>query len=247
MAPGLGLLQLLVVAASAAARAPAIPPPPPIPDLVAYRRLPDPPPPLASVLDREVRREEDAPRRSGRPSDRPALLVRGEKEDASYPALGLVLGAGVPEGIGVSVMLRPWKALRLHGGVASNLMTIGLHGGLSLVPFDFPLAPVLMFEAGRFAEGDLSRLAERLELPNDLRDYGKLGYDFTTATVGLELGVPRRFVVFARVGASWVRGHLTPREVDLGNDSTRATLKPGVVELRALMPAARIGLQFFLG
>src|SRR4051812_17568326 len=77
----------------------------------------------------------------------------------SLPWLGLQIDAGVPDGAQASLVLRPWKALRFSVGGGYNLISKGVRGGVSLLPFG--RGPSLTVEAGHFFEGDANATARK--------------------------------------------------------------------------------------
>jgi len=74
-------------------------------------------------------------------------------EEERVPLFGLQIHGGIPDGLGASLVVRPWKALRLNVGGLTNTKSAGLVGGITLAPFFFPLAPTLTAEAGHRARG----------------------------------------------------------------------------------------------
>jgi len=53
----------------------------------------------------------------------------------TLPVLGLGLAAGVPDGAAVSGVYRPFKWLRAELGGSYNMISKGVRGGVSLIPF----------------------------------------------------------------------------------------------------------------
>lgn len=127
----------------------------------------------------------------------------------SLPHIGLQLDAGAPHGAGVSLVYRPWRAIRLSLGGAYNLASYGIRGGVSLVPISFAIAPTLNFEVGHFFPGNAQSAIQRFTTvsPEIAPLLQRVGYHWVSAQLGLEFGAPRRFVFFVRGGISRLWAH----------------------------------------
>ncbi|MBL4637590.1 MAG: hypothetical protein JKY56_27285 [Kofleriaceae bacterium] len=125
----------------------------------------------------------------------PALLaialVGGMHSDASADGtLGLMVDAGLPDGVVASLVVRPTPRIRAHGGVSYNGFAPGVRAGVSLAAFPFWITPTITVEAGRYFQGNANPLVEMLSGSSGidepiLRD---VGYDYANAHVGLEFG-----------------------------------------------------------
>jgi hypothetical protein len=161
--------------------------------------------------------------------------------------LGIQLDAGLPQGFGASLVLRPWRALRLFAGGINNTLSSGLRGGLTIAPFFFPLAPTLSVEAGGLGSADLTsalRWVAGNQLPEGVSATGS--YRFASALLGLELGSPSRFVVFVGAGLSYVAASAEASSQAISAGSTTASLDPGELSFRATLPSVRAGLTLYL-
>ncbi|HME91326.1 MAG TPA: hypothetical protein VKE49_07870 [Myxococcaceae bacterium] len=179
---------------------------------------------------------------SGTPQrDLPTIPSASADREPSRRWLGVTVDAGVPDVMAASVALRPWHWLRLQAGGMHNTVSPGLRGGISLVPFYFWITPSLTLEAGRYFEGDATWIARRLT-PNRNLDplFGKVGYDFGNAHLGLELGSPRSVSFFLRAGISYVQ---------MGKGVQQAisdpTIQAGDVPLSGVIPSAKLGLLVY--
>ena len=165
------------------------------------------------------------------------------------PNFGLLLEAGFPDGLSLSAVYRPFTWIRASAGAAYNLSGFGVRGGLALIPLDFFLAPSLSVDVGQFFEFDTTTILA-LVLPQvDLGEVGGLikhvSYRYGTASLGLELGSPRHFVIFLRVGVSYVEGTLGGFEAfmkDVVGPEEAPNLEAKDLLLRATLPAARLGI-----
>jgi hypothetical protein len=171
--------------------------------------------------------------------------------EPSLPWLGIQLDAGVPDGAQAALVLRPWRALRFTVGGGYNVISKGVRGGLSLLPFG--RGPSLTVEAGRFFEGDANAAARKYM--GDFQDIAvlqRVGYDFANAHLGLDFGY-KRVTFFIHGGMSYLRGKVrdanqffTDPSIDGMNAdgvSVKFTQDPTVV---AIGPSAKIGLIVYL-
>lgn len=191
----------------------------------------------------------------------PPLAARAEQDLDTSPAapveqvrprgttLGLQLDAGVPDAAGVVLLYRPLWWLRLNGGLAYDYIGYGLRGGVSLVPWHWVVTPSLSLDAGRFFEGDASRLAsDTTRAERDLLRHAT--YQFASAQVGLELGSQRWCSFYVRAGLAYVTATASGRRLtafaqEKGSDSSMQ-YSLGDARLRALMPSASLGLLFYV-
>jgi hypothetical protein len=166
---------------------------------------------------------------------------------AFYPGthLGLQLDAGVPSGAAVSLVGRPWKFLRLDAGLGYNAVAYGIKGGVTLVPFHWWLTPTLGFGAGHYAPADASRFASGSSAAAR-QILSRVGYDYLSADLGLEIGGQDRFVFFLRAGLA----NLYPTVKDVNgamqaaNPSVRMTAADPTI--RARIPTVRLGFLVYL-
>jgi hypothetical protein len=123
---------------------------------------------------------------------------------------GIMLGGGIPDGVGASAVFRPMTWLRLSAGGAYNFVAFGFHGGVSLVPLYGPFSPSLNVDVGHFLGGDATPIL-KVALQNSGYDVPdspilkQVAYDYADATVGLEFGLPKTFTIFLRAGVSYIR------------------------------------------
>lgn len=158
------------------------------------------------------------------------------------PRLGLALGAGVPSGATAELVVRPWRVLRLQAGVAYDLVSPGVVAGVAVAPFRTALAPVLSLHAGRLFEGDANGL---ITVDRPLRPLlQRVGYDFASAELGLEIGAPDAFAFTVSAGLSAIRSTLHGANAALGLTSAGITVADPT--LRAVLPSGRVGFVFFI-
>src|SRR4051812_24566732 len=95
-----------------------------------------------------------------------ANVVEAEAPSAAAPTepapdalrwFGLMVDAGVPDFMQGSIVLRPEKWLRASVGGGYNMISKGVRGGLSILPFG--RGPSATVEVGHFFEGDANATA----------------------------------------------------------------------------------------
>lgn len=169
----------------------------------------------------------------------------------SLPWLGIQIDAGVPDGAQAALVLRPWKALRFSLGGGYNIISKGVRGGVSLLPFG--RGPSLTIEGGRFFEGNANAAARKYM--GDFEDIAilqRVGYDYANAHLGLDFGY-QRVTFFIHGGMSYLRGKIrdanqffTDPSIDgMNANGVEVKIKqdPTVV---AIGPSAKIGLIVYL-
>lgn len=178
------------------------------------------------------------------PAGTDEVVELSDSEEPRFGVFGVSFDAGLPSGLGASLVVRPWAALRLEGGALTNGVGGGARGGLSLVAYPWLLAPSIGVEAGRLFDADASAWATS-GVPASL--LARVGYDFATAHAGLELGSQQRYAFFVHGGVSWVDVKL-PGFGDAVRDlsgAARVTAEPA--HLRILTPSLKAGLVLYFG
>jgi hypothetical protein len=130
------------------------------------------------------------------------------RQAESWPHVGLMADAGIPDGAIGSLVIRPWQWFRVYGGGGSNSVSRGWRGGFSLVPFG--AGPSVSVEYGHYADGDANGIVRRLVSG----DFGgsplleKIGYDYVNAQAGLDFG-GKHVIFFVHGGISkvWAQVH----------------------------------------
>lgn len=161
--------------------------------------------------------------------------------------LGAMLDVGAPDGIGVSAVLRPTPWLRINTGITTNTLSLGVRGGISLIPLSTIVSPSINLDVGHYFNTNYNKLIDRLggiplktTVPID-----DVGYNYGGASVGLEIGKPERFSVYLRVGLA--HGSMVIQDAEkLLQDVTGdpdITAKP--LSLRFTTPTAKLGFLFY--
>jgi hypothetical protein len=159
-----------------------------------------------------------------------------------------MLDGGLPDAVGASLLFRPLPWLRFSGGLATNTAGVAVRAGVG-VAFYFPITPSLNLDAGHYFAADYRPLAQRLTgssvsgVPEALLQ--GIGYDFASATVGLELGSPRHFSFFVRAGLSYWSFDVKNSEALLQSALNEEGLSADPVVLRFTSPSAKVGFLIY--
>jgi hypothetical protein len=168
--------------------------------------------------------------------------VVATKEEPRPKMLGLQLSVGAPDGFGLGAFVRPIPWLRVDGGVAYNVLSFGIQGGVTLMPWSGSITPTLRLGAGQYFSSDVrDELGEIFPdaLDPALREFG---YHFYTAQLGLELGNDDGLQFFARGGLAWIRSDL--EETTFRDGDTTVTADRS--DLSATTPSVQLGLLWHL-
>ena len=159
---------------------------------------------------------------------------------------GLLMDAGVPGGAGIAGMFRPWSVLRVEGGLNYNYLSVGLRGGLTLIPFEWGVTPTAHVEVGHFFEGDASSFTSD---PGAKIALSHVPEDYLSASLGLEFGSQQRFVFFLRVGVTWIRTEARniAQAVNADNTTGSTTTKSARdIPLLLQVPTVSVGALLYL-
>jgi hypothetical protein len=161
---------------------------------------------------------------------------------------GLQLDGGVPDGAAASLLYRPLKFLRVHGGLLYNYAGYGARAGVTILPY-FPIAPSLTLEAGHYFDSNVANSLSRFTSVSDsVRPLlQQIGYTFVNAQVGLEIGHPDWFVFFVRGGLSrvWTSVHgaeAAAQQIGSGDVTVSHMSDP---TLRLAIPDVKLGLVLY--
>ncbi|MES1210117.1 MAG: hypothetical protein ABUS79_29630 [Pseudomonadota bacterium] len=168
---------------------------------------------LAVLLTAPAARAQDSAV-SAAPLARPA--------QAPLPRLGLMVGAGIPDGATGSLVYRPFKWLRAEAGGSYNMISKGVRGGLSVIPFG--MGPSATLEAGHYFDGNANGIARSIAGGGfqDNAILQRVGYDFANAHLGLDFGV-KRVVFFIHGGMSYVRANIRNVNAEIASNMSSGT------------------------
>jgi hypothetical protein len=169
----------------------------------------------------------------------PGPLLSEPPVQRSYPKFGLMLDAGLPDGIGASVVFRPVRLVNLSAGAVTSGVSAGARAGVFLMPLGGFFRPTVGVEAGRMFQGQVPWVLETA----GARPYADLAkrveYDFANLQLGLEVGT-RNISVFARAGLSQV--HARVLEVEEAALATGGAVTARGLHLRFRGPSVKLGL-----
>jgi hypothetical protein len=165
----------------------------------------------------------------------------------ALPRLGVAIGAGLPEFATLSLLYRPFRMLRLSAGPTWNYAGWGGDVGVTLVPLNSWISPLLGVQAGRFLRSDYSMLVKSSGAsPGTAAMRGllrRVDYSYTAVDLGLEVGNPRGFSFTLRLGLAWVWADAAGTATSTGGDGTTVSVtNPSV---RATIPSAKLGFQYW--
>ena len=205
---------MLVWAAGPAAAQPATEPEPePAPTAPsAAEPEPEPAPTAPSAAepraDAPTAAETPAPARAtATPAATPSMgagvtRTAAPAERRTTPWVGTMVDVGVPDGASVSIVYRPFRAIRAHAGLSHNLISLGQRVGVTLTP-GWWASPTLSLEYGHFAEGNANPLVRAASGDETFSSavLERIGYNYGNARLGLELG-RKWFTFYLHAGMS---------------------------------------------
>ncbi len=178
-----------------------------------------------------------------------AALTSSSRPAAAEPgSLGVMLDAGVPDGVTGSLVFRPLSLLHVHAGVGTNLISYGVRGGASLYLLPFAISPSINAEVGRYFAGNANDAAYRVGLTDesDMPLLREVGYDYANLHVGLDFG-RERMSFYIHAGMSAVHGKVKHLDELIAEDADEGLSFEvnGDPTVRIVTPSARIGFLFF--
>ena len=179
------------------------------------------------------------------PAGPASLRIRHRGARPAAPLrFGMSVDAGVPDGANVSLVMRPWRPLRVHAGGGYNGISQGLRAGFTLVPRDAWFSPSMSVDIGRYEEGDANDLARRVSGDPTFSDpmLEKVGYRYTNAHLGFELG-RKHATFYVHAGYSWLSGSLRNTGADSVGTIVSVASDPDV---SVWSVSARVGLVVYV-
>jgi len=171
-----------------------------------------------------------------------------EDSSPSYHRFGLLVDAGLPDGIGVSAAFRPTYWLRLQLGVLENTASPGVRAGVTLMPFNYWITPTLSFEVGHYFEGNANSIVRQISsnFGADKAILNNFNYDFVNAHLGLEIGT-RRFAFYVRVGESYATSTLRNVQQFLQQQSSgnNVTIEAQNIKASYRGPSGKLGFVLY--
>jgi hypothetical protein len=153
-------------------------------------------------------------------AEHPAFVIgqRTMAPQQHWRSRGIMLDAGLPDGVMASWVHRVDLQLRVHAGAGHNGIAPGARAGITLLALPTWISPSLTFELGHYARGDAQPLVDRLlGAQQPLPVLREVGYTWGNAHAGVELG-RRRLTFQLHAGISYVHGTLRNVTETLGGD-----------------------------
>ncbi len=155
---------------------------------------------------------------------------------------GVLADVGAPDGIGAAAVVRPLRWLRLDLGATTNTIGFGVRGGATLIPLDWFITPTLSVDAGHYFNADYNQLLSRLGVAESSTLIQDVGYDYASATLGLEMQPASFLSIFLQAGLAYWSIRVDSVEdfiQDAVNDPD-ITARP--LSLRLTTPTLKLGL-----
>jgi hypothetical protein len=170
--------------------------------------------------------------------------------DAAPPwktRFGVRLAAGAPEGVGVSALIHPRRWLRAHVGATRNTLGFGARGGLSLIPLDITISPVLELEYGYYFNADYQKLLTQLHGQSTTATTGirNVGYHQVAGSVGLQFSPARYVTLFGGVGISYWFIEVASVKTFIREAEEEPELTARPLNLGLSSPVAKLGLLIY--
>lgn len=149
--------------------------------------------------------------------------------------VGLTFDLGMPDIIGVGVVVRPLWWLRLVAGGSSDLFSGGLGGGVVFVPLRRRLSPAISVDGGHVFPSATRGVPRAFGVNVD----GQIvGYDFVSLQAGLEFAINRRVSLSACTGVSFIDVSAVP------DGSKPTNIKSA--DLHVWSPAGKVAVMVYL-
>jgi len=160
--------------------------------------------------------------------------------------MGVMLDAGVPDGLTASFVYRPLRLVNVHAGLGTNLIGVGVRTGATLYVLPTAIAPSVAVELGHYFAGNANVAMRRLGIDSDSPLLREVGYDYANLHLGLEVGRERMSFYF-HAGFSILRGTVHNLDEVVAEDANdNLTFRVGEDPVATLVtPSARLGFVFF--
>lgn len=169
----------------------------------------------------------------------------------ALPRLGVMADVGLPDGANASLVYRPLRWLRVHGGGGYNMVSEGIRAGATVVPFG--MGPSATLEAGHYFDGNANGVVQRFagqSFSSPLLE--RVGYDYANFHLGLDFGY-HHVTFYVHGGMSYVRAQVHNLDSVVssqasaasdGNGTTAVSIKQDPT-VQAWFPSAKLGFIFY--
>jgi hypothetical protein len=168
----------------------------------------------------------------------PLIEAEGRLSPPKASSFGLLVDVGVPDGLGLCGLWRPWAFATLSVGGLTTGGSGGIRGGLTLQPLGEWVRPGVTVEVGQVFAGNVTWVLSAFGARKLGGVLERAEYRFANAHLGVELG--GRYVSrFVRAGLSHVDA-----TVHAVNVSWAEQVQPtfGPISFRATHPSAKLGV-----
>jgi hypothetical protein len=183
------------------------------------------------------------------PAQAPVIAAESKPQSSWFSLydgnhLGFLVDAGAPGGAGLAAMFRPWRFVRLEGGVNYNYLSFGLRGGVTFIPFEFVVTPTVHVEGGHFFDGDASSFVSD---PGVKILLSHVPENYVSTSLGLEFGSQQRSVFFIRAGMSWIFTEASNVAAAINTSTGNSTVKSASnMPILAQVPTLSVGFLLFV-
>jgi hypothetical protein len=160
--------------------------------------------------------------------------------------LGLMVDAGVPDGLTGSLVYRPHHLVNVHAGLGTNTIGVGVRTGATLYLLPTAIAPSLNVEIGHYFAGNANVAMRRFGIDSDSPLLRHVGYDYANLHLGLDVG-RKRMSFYFHAGFSILRSTVHNLDDVVAEDANEnLTFRVGEDPIATLVtPSARLGFVFF--
>jgi hypothetical protein len=168
-------------------------------------------------------------------ADAPAASLSASAAAPRKHYVGLLVDIGVPDLVGLSIMVRPLHWLHLTATGTTDLFSGGIGGGVTVVPLDKIVSPSLTVDGGHVFAAATHGIPRSIGIP---LDGDRIGYDYFDAQAGIEIGANKRAFFFLHAGVSYMDiAYTPPKDSNMGFKDA---------SLRIWGPSAKLGVGVYL-
>jgi hypothetical protein len=176
------------------------------------------------------------------------LGTDAQAQDVAPPnplKFGVMVDLGVPDGIGASGVVRPLPWVRAHLGLVTNTISLGVRGGVSLLPLSTFVSPSLNLDAGHYFGGDYNALIERFGGTGGTSLIRDVSYDYASASLGLNVGPQESWSIFLNLGLSYWGFSVDNFQDFLQESAGDGDITATPLKLRFTSPSLKLGFLYY--
>jgi hypothetical protein len=168
-------------------------------------------------------------------ADAPAATLSASASPPRKHYVALQVDLGVPDLVGLSVVVRPLYWLHLQATGNTDLFSGGIGGGVTLVPLNRVVSPSVTIDGGHVFAAATHGIPRSIGIP---LDGDRIGYDYFDAHAGLEIGANKRAYFFLHAGVSYMDiSYTPPKDANMGFKEA---------SLKIWGPSAKLGVGVYL-